>query len=70
MERFLASNEWQWRLLRTIVRGVFGQEVARTREGQDRGHAGHLEEKNEAGRPIIWAPSSKGGTSLSAAFLG
>ena len=28
MERFLASNGWQWRLLRTIVRGVLGVAVA------------------------------------------
>lgn len=24
MNRFLTSNEWQWRLLRTVVRGVRG----------------------------------------------
>ncbi|MGK4255225.1 alanine racemase [Bifidobacterium pullorum] len=24
MSEFLASNEWQWRLLRTIVQGVLG----------------------------------------------
>lgn len=24
MERFLASNGWQWRLLRTVVQGVLG----------------------------------------------
>ena len=28
MERFLSSNEWQWRLLRTIVQGVLGVVVA------------------------------------------
>ncbi len=28
MEKFLASNEWQWRLLRTIVQGVLGVVVA------------------------------------------
>jgi hypothetical protein len=24
MEKFLASSEWQWRLLRTIAQGVLG----------------------------------------------
>ncbi|MDO4850864.1 MAG: hypothetical protein Q4A93_03290 [Actinomycetota bacterium] len=24
MNEFLASNEWQWRLLRTVVQGVLG----------------------------------------------
>lgn len=28
MKRFLTSNEWQWRLLRTIVQGVIGVIVA------------------------------------------
>ena len=28
MEKFLASNEWQWRLARTIVQGVLGVVVA------------------------------------------
>lgn len=28
MNRFLTSNEWQWRLLRTVVRGVLGVVVA------------------------------------------
>ena len=28
MSEFLASNEWQWRLLRTIVQGVLGVVVA------------------------------------------
>ena len=28
MNQFLASNEWQWRLLRTIVQGVLGVVVA------------------------------------------
>lgn len=28
MEKFLASNGWQWRLLRTIVQGVLGVVVA------------------------------------------
>lgn len=28
MKRFLTSNEWQWRLLRTIVQGVIGVVVA------------------------------------------
>lgn len=28
MNRFLTSNEWQWRLLRTIVQGVLGVVVA------------------------------------------
>lgn len=28
MNRFLSSNEWQWRLLRTIVQGVLGVVVA------------------------------------------
>ena len=28
MEKFLASNEWQWRLLRTIVQGVLGGVIA------------------------------------------
>ena len=28
MERFLASDGWQWRLLRTIVQGVLGVVVA------------------------------------------
>ena len=28
MNEFLASNEWQWRLLRTIVQGVLGVVVA------------------------------------------
>lgn len=28
MNRFLTSNEWQWRLLRTIVQGVLGVIVA------------------------------------------
>lgn len=27
MGKFLASNEWQWRLLRTIVQGVLGVTV-------------------------------------------
>lgn len=28
MNEFLASNEWQWRLLRTVVQGVLGVVVA------------------------------------------
>ena len=28
MDLFLTSNEWQWRLLRTIVQGVLGVSVA------------------------------------------
>lgn len=28
MEAFLTSNEWRWRLLRTIVQGVLGVIVA------------------------------------------
>ena len=28
MTRFLTSNEWQWRLARTIVQGVLGVFVA------------------------------------------
>ncbi|NHM15252.1 alanine racemase [Eggerthellaceae bacterium zg-887] len=28
MEKFLAGNEWQWRLSRTIVQGVLGVFVA------------------------------------------
>ena len=28
MNEFLASNDWQWRLLRTIVQGVLGVVVA------------------------------------------
>ena len=28
MNEFLASNEWQWRLLRTIVQGVLGVVIA------------------------------------------
>lgn len=28
MNRFLTSNEWQWRLLRTVVQGVLGVVVA------------------------------------------
>lgn len=28
MNRFLTSNEWQWRLLLTIVQGVLGVAVA------------------------------------------
>ena len=28
MSEFLASNDWQWRLLRTIVQGVLGVIVA------------------------------------------
>lgn len=28
MNRFLTSNEWQWRLLRTVVQGVPGVVVA------------------------------------------
>ena len=28
MKRFLTSNEWQWRLLRTIVQGVLGVIIA------------------------------------------
>lgn len=28
MDKFLNSNEWQWRLLRTIVQGVLGVLVA------------------------------------------
>lgn len=28
MEKFLAGNEWQWRLARTIVQGVLGVFVA------------------------------------------
>ncbi len=28
MGEFLASNEWQWRLLRTVVQGVLGVVVA------------------------------------------
>ena len=28
MNEFLASNEWQWRLLRTIVQGVLGVLIA------------------------------------------
>ena len=28
MEKFLASSEWQWRLLRTIAQGVLGVVVA------------------------------------------
>lgn len=28
MKRFLTSNEWQWRLLRTIVQGIVGVVIA------------------------------------------
>ena len=28
MSEFLVSNEWQWRLLRTIVQGVLGVVIA------------------------------------------
>ena len=28
MEKFLAGNEWQWRLARTIVQGVLGVFIA------------------------------------------
>ena len=28
MNEFLASNEWQWRLLRTVVQGVLGVIIA------------------------------------------
>lgn len=28
MEQFLKSNEWQWRLARTIVQGILGVLVA------------------------------------------
>lgn len=28
MERFLTSNEWQWRLARTIAQGVLGVFIA------------------------------------------
>ena len=28
MNEFLSSNEWQWRLLRTIVQGVLGVLIA------------------------------------------
>lgn len=28
MNRFLTSNEWQWRLLRAVVQGVLGVVVA------------------------------------------
>ena len=28
MEKFLAGNEWQWRLLRTVVQGVLGVFIA------------------------------------------
>ena len=28
MKKFLQSNEWQWRLLRTIVQGVIGVIIA------------------------------------------
>ena len=28
MNEFLASNEWQWRLLRTVVQGVLGVLIA------------------------------------------
>ena len=28
MNEFLASNEWQWRLLRTVVQGVLGVVIA------------------------------------------
>ena len=28
MNDFLTSNEWQWRLLRTVVQGVLGVVVA------------------------------------------
>ena len=28
MEKFLAGNEWQWRLVRTIVQGVIGVFIA------------------------------------------
>ena len=28
MSEFLASNDWQWRLLRTIVQGVLGVVIA------------------------------------------
>ncbi len=28
MERFLTSNDWQWRLFRTIVQGVIGVFIA------------------------------------------
>lgn len=28
MNRFLTSNEWQWRLLRTVIQGVLGVVVA------------------------------------------
>ena len=27
MSEFLASNDWQWRLLRTIVQGVLGMSL-------------------------------------------
>lgn len=30
MNRFLTSNEWQWRLLRTVVQGVLGVSWWRT----------------------------------------
>lgn len=28
MEKFLAGNEWQWRLVRTIVQGIIGVLIA------------------------------------------
>lgn len=28
MEKFLTSNEWQWRLARTIVQGILGVLIA------------------------------------------
>ena len=28
MKKFLSSNEWQWRLLRTIVQGIIGFLIA------------------------------------------
>ena len=28
MEKFLASNEWQWRLARTILQGIVGVTIA------------------------------------------
>lgn len=47
MNRFLTSNEWQWRLLRTVVQGVLGVVVANVdllmgvAEGDTAWHAGN-----------------------------
>lgn len=35
MNRFLTSNEWQWRLLRTVVRGVLGVVMAELGKADD-----------------------------------